>query len=180
MKYFKKLEGENIYLSPINNEDIEKYVYFLNDKNVTNNIGTTNEITTIESEKEWITNANKNNTINLAIIKKENDELIGNCSLFDIDRINRCCTLGIFIGEEQNRNKGYGKETINLLLDYGFNYQNMHNINLKVFSFNERAIKCYEKVGFKKCGTRHESYFLEGKYYDEIIMEILENDYRNR
>lgn len=178
MKYFKKLEGENIYLSPINNEDIEKYVYFLNDKNVTNNIGTTNEITTIESEKEWITNANKN-TINLAIIKKENDELIGNCSLFDIDRINRCCTLGIFIGEEQNRNKGYGKETINLLLDYGFNYQNMHNINLKVFSFNERAIKCYEKVGFKKCGTRHESYFLEGKYYDEIIMEILENDYRN-
>ncbi len=54
----------------------------------------------------------------------------------------------------------------------------MHSIDLKVFSFNKNAIRCYEKVGFKKCGVRHEAYFLNGQFYDEITMEILESDYR--
>lgn len=178
MKYFKKLEEKRIYLSPINSEDAEKYVYWMNDRNVTDNLGNTIIITTLEGEKEWLNNAGKNGDVNFAIVKKENDELIGNCSLMKIDRINRKCTLGIFIGDEKNRKKGYGTEALTLLLKYSFDFQNMHSVDLKVFSFNESAIKCYEKVGFKKCGIRHESYFLEGKYYDEINMEILESDYR--
>ena len=75
---------------------------------------------------------------------------------------------------------GYGTEALKLLLDFAFNFQNMHSVDLKVFSFNERAIKCYEKSGFKRCGTRHDAYFLNGKYHDEITMEILENDYYER
>ena len=31
MKYFKKIEGEKVYLSPMNLEDIEKYVKWMND-----------------------------------------------------------------------------------------------------------------------------------------------------
>lgn len=54
----------------------------------------------------------------------------------------------------------------------------MHNVNLEVFSFNKRAIKCYEKVGFKEYGRRHDVYFLDGKYYDKVEMEILEDDFR--
>lgn len=178
MKYFKKLEGQRVYLSPINSEDAEKYVYWMNDRSVTDNLGNTTIITTLEGEKDWLTNAGKNGDANFAIIRKEDDELLGNCSLMNIDRINRKCTFGIFIGEEKNRNKGYGKEALELLLSYSFNFQNMHSVDLNVFSFNKNAIKCYEKIGFKKCGIRHESYFLDGKYYDEIKMEILESDYR--
>ena len=59
-----------------------------------------------------------------------------------------------------------------------FNFQNMHNINLCVFQFNERAINCYKKIGFKEYGRRHEAYFLDGKYYDIIEMEILEDDFK--
>lgn len=180
MKYFKKLEEKRIYLSPINSEDAEKYVYWMNDRKVTDNLGNTVIITTLEGEREWLINAGKNGDANFAIVKKENDELIGNCSLMKIDRINRKCTLGIFIGDEENRKKGYGTETLTLLLKYSFDFQNMHSVDLKVFSFNENAIKCYEKAGFKKCGIRHEAYFLEGIYYDEITMEILENDYRKK
>ena len=66
-----------------------------------------------------------------------------------------------------------------LWLDYGFNFLRLHNIKLDVFSFNKQAIECYKKVGFKEYGVRHESYFLDGKWYDEISMEILEKDYRN-
>lgn len=179
MKYFKKLEGQRLFLSPMSIDDAEKYVCWMNDRSVTDGLGNTVMMTTIEGEKEWIVNAGKKGDVNFAIVRKEDDELLGNCSLMDIDRINRKCTIGIFIGDEENRSKGYGKEALKLLLNYAFNFQNMHNVNLNVFSFNKRVIKCYEKIGFKTCGMRHEVYFLDGKYYDEIQMEILDRDFKN-
>ena len=48
---------------------------------------------------------------------------------------------------------------------------------LTVKSFNERAIKCYEKVGFKEFGRRRESYFLNGKYYNDVYMDILSKEF---
>lgn len=48
---------------------------------------------------------------------------------------------------------------------------------LTVMSFNERAIKCYKKVGFKEFGRRRQCYFLNGKYYDRIYMDILANEF---
>ena len=178
MKYFKKFEGKRLYLSPMNILDAEKYTIWMNDRNITDALGSTVIITSIEGEKEWITNASKNENVNFAIVDIKTDELIGNCSLMGIDRINRRCTVGIFLGDEENRNKGYGAEALELLLNYAFNFQNMHNINLCVFQFNERAINCYKKIGFKEYGRRHEAYFLDGKYYDIIEMEILEDDFK--
>lgn len=178
MKYFKKFVGQKLYLSPMNILDAEKYTMWMNDRSVTDPTGSTVKITSIEGEKEWIANASKNGDANFAIVDVKTDELLGNCSLMNINRINRSCTVGIFIGDEEKRNKGYGKEALKLLLNYAFNMENMHNVNLEVFSFNERAIKCYSKVGFKEYGRRHEVYFLDGKYFDIIEMEILEEDFR--
>lgn len=63
-------------------------------------------------------------------------------------------------------------------MNYAFNIEKMKNVNLEVFSFNEGAIKCYSKVGFKEYGRRYAVYFLNGKYHDKIEMEILEDDFR--
>ena len=133
---------------------------------------------TLEDEKEWIDKTLKNNDLNFAIVNLEKDELIGNCGFANISYQNRIGTVGIFIGEESNRSNGYGTETLKLLLDYGFNYLNLNNIMLTVKSFNEWAIKCYEKVGFKEFGRRRESYFLNGKYYDDVHMDILASEFK--
>ncbi|MBP3255918.1 MAG: GNAT family N-acetyltransferase [Clostridia bacterium] len=179
MKYFKKLEGEKNYLSPMNAEDAEMYVKWLNDFKTTDGVGHSKNLINIESEREWIEDSLKKGNFNFAIVKLENDELIGNCGIDSIDYTDRHATLGIFIGEEENRSKGYGAEALKLLLDYGFNYLNMHNIMLQVKSFNERAIACYKKVGFKEFGRRRESYFLNGKYYDDVSMDILEDEFKS-
>lgn len=177
MKYFKKLVGERIYLSPINIEDAEKYVEWMSDFKITDGLGRSSNLMTIEEEKEWITNNSKSNDYNFAIINLENDKLIGNCGLMNISYKNRIAEVGIFIGDENNRSNGYGAEALRLILDYGFNYLNLNNIMLVVKSFNERAIACYKKVGFKEFGRRRESYFLNGKYYDDISMDILAREF---
>ena len=85
--------------------------------------------------------------------------------------------MGIFIGDEQYRGRGIGKEAIHLILDYGFNYLNLNSIQLSVFAFNERAIACYKKCGFKEVGRLREAYYLNGKYYDKILMDILKSEF---
>lgn len=175
MKYYKKLAGEKIYLSPMNIEDAEIYVKWLNDFNVTDGLGTSNKITTLEAEKEWI--LQNSNQYQLAIIRLEDNKLIGNCGFHGIDQLRQCADVGLFIGDEENRNKGYGQEALNLLLDYGFNYLNFNNIMLRVFAFNERAINCYKKAGFKEIGRRRKAYYLKGKFHDEVFMDILREEY---
>lgn len=179
MKYFKKLVGERVYLSPLNKEDAEIYTKWMNDRSVTDGLHLTVNVYSTSDEEKFIEGTNKREDVrDFAIVSLENDELLGNCNICKINYIDRTATLGIFIGEEENRNKGYGKEVLNLLLDYGFRILNLHNIDLKVFSFNERAIACYKSIGFKEYGRRHACYFLDGKYHDEIFMEMLEGDYR--
>lgn len=174
MKYFKKIVGERLYLSPMNTEDVETYVKWLNDRKVSDNLGMTASVCNIQGETEYIKGKTFSN-YDFSIVLND-DTLIGNISLDSIKLTSGVATLGIFIGEEENRSKRYGTEAMKLIIDYGFNVLRLHNIDLRVFSFNERAIKAYEKVGFKEYGRRHESYFLDGKYYDEIYMEIINED----
>ena len=175
--YFKKIEGERVYLSPMCVEDALKYTKWMNDFKVTDKINASQNLVTVESEREWLEKNSKVGNFQYAIVKQENDELIGNCSLHDLDFINGRATVGIFIGDEENRGKGYGSETLELLLSYGFNHLNLNNIMLTVYSFNTPAIACYKKVGFKETGRRREAYFKNNERYDEIYMDILRNEF---
>ena len=179
MKYFKKLVGEHIYLSPMSLEDVEKYTEWMNDFETTDYTGRSSQMYTVENERKWLEGSieDKSNQI-FGIVVLENDKLIGNCGIHKIDSTNRTATLGIFIGDKEERSKGYGTETIKLLLDYGFNYLNLHEIQLDVMSFNKRAIRCYEKAGFKQYGRRRESEYVNGKYYDLISMDILKSEFK--
>ena len=178
MKYFKKLIGDRIYLSPRNNEDAEKFVKWLNDFEITDYTGRSHQLLTLDGEKEYLAHP-KENAVYFAIVTLENDEMIGSVSLENIDYNNQCATLGILIGEAKYRNNGYGTETICLLLDYGFNYLNLNSIQLTVFECNERAKACYKKCGFKEMGRRRKSIFINGKFYDKIYMDILREEFNN-
>lgn len=177
MKYFNKIDGEKIFLSPINVDDCEKYIEWFSNIEISSKVGNTNRVFNMINEKDWIDNVLKNGEYTFAIIRKSDNKLIGNCGLMDISNIDRTATLGIFIGDTDNHNKGYGSDSIKALINYGFSVLNLNNIDLKVFEFNESAIKCYKKVGFKEYGRRHQAYYYNNKYYDEIYMEILRDDY---
>lgn len=175
--YYKKIEGERIYLSPMCIDDAEKYTKWMNDFKVTDGINGSRNVISLESEKKWIEENSKAGNYNFSIVKKDNDELIGNCSFHDLDKIWGNATIGIFIGEEENRNKGYGTEALKLLIGYGFDYLNLNNIMLNVYSFNENAIACYKKVGFKEIGRRRQCVMKKNERYDIIYMDIIREEY---
>jgi len=179
MKYFKKLVGKKCYLSPINIEDAEKYCDWLNDLEVSINLLTFSQQLGLERERIILQDMLKNSAQILAIVDLKEDKLIGNCSLFRINERNRKAEVGIFIGDKDYWNKGYGSEALSLLVDYGFNILNLNSIMLEVFSYNDRAVKCYKKVGFKEIGRRREALIRAGKKYDEIYMDILATEFKS-
>ncbi len=172
MKYFKKLVGERIYISPMNPDDAEIYTKWLNDENIVQYLSIHNSLVSIPGEKEYLDNCCKQE-FHMCIVKLDNDELIGNIALENIDYKNGSAELGIFIGEESNLSKGYGSEAINLMTNFGFKELRLHTIYLTVFGNNERAKKAYTKCGFTECGRRHEALYRDGKYYDLIYMELI-------
>ena len=173
--YFKKMVGKKCYLSPINVNDVEKFTEWLNDLELTVNFTSFDKMINVANEKILLEKISVEH--NYSIIEKETDELLGNCGFFDIDYLNQTAETGIFIGNKSYWNKGYGTEAITLLIDYGFKALNLHNIMIRVYEFNKRAIRSYEKIGFKRFGVRREALERELKRHNIIHMDILSNEF---
>jgi len=173
--YFKKMVGKKCYLSPINVNDVEKFTEWLNDLELTVNFTSFDKMINVANEKILLEKISVEH--NYSIIEKETDELLGNCGFFDIDYLNQTAETGIFIGNKSYWNKGYGTEAITLLIDYGFKALNLHNIMIRVYEFNKRAIRSYEKIGFKRFGVRREALQRELKRHNIIHMDILSNEF---
>lgn len=177
--YYQKVVGERVYLSPVNPQDAKLYTQWMNDPEVTLGLGNFGKIITEMNEQTLLEKmAGNANDISFAIIDKAVDRPIGNCGIFAIDQVRQVATIGIFIGEKKYLSGGYGTEAMALLLDFGFRNLNLHNINLAYFSYNTRGEKAYRKLGFKEIGRRREAIRYHGKYYDEVLMDILEEEFR--
>ena len=175
--YFKKMVGKKCYLSPMDINDANKYTEWLNDLELTINLTIYNSIINVENEKAFLENLSKEH--NYSIIDIETNELIGACGFIDLSHLNQTAEVGIFIGSKDHLNKGYGTEAMSLLIDYGFKALNLHNIQLRVYSFNERAIKSYKKIGFEIIGNRREALRRGNELYDIVYMDILFDGFYN-
>lgn len=155
--------------------DAEKYTAWLNDLETTSYLTLSSSVISLESERTFL--ENKSMAHNYAIVDSETNELLGNAGLADINHLHGTAEIGLFIGNKENWGKGYGTEALCLLLDYAYAKLNLHNIMLHVYSFNERAICCYEKVGFKPAGRLREAYIMNRTKHDILLMDILPEDF---
>ena len=109
-------------------------------------------------------------------IVNEYDEYIGTISLKNINLKAKSAEYAISI-RRQAQGKGIAKEATYLILKKGFNELGLHRIYLHVLANNERALKFYEKVGFKYEGEFREHMFLEGEYISLKWYAMLKNEF---
>ncbi|MDI3504659.1 MAG: hypothetical protein PWP64_1595 [Candidatus Cloacimonadota bacterium] len=178
MKYFRKLIGEKCFLSPVSLEDTERYTEWVNDLEIGQFVLFSSVVFDISKEREALQDLMQNSIV-FAIVAKDTNKAIGNCGLHLVNEIHRHAQFGIFIGEKTYWNQGIGTEATKLILDYGFNVLNLNNISLEVVSYNKRAIKCYENVGFQYVGKRRDYVFMAGNYHDVLIYDILADNFES-
>lgn len=178
MVYYEKIKGEKVFLSPIDINDADMYTEWVNDPQITRYLQMEHMIINREREQEILKILGSDDN-HFAIISRSENKLIGNCGFLNVDHINHRSEIGIFIGDKNYWNKGYGTEAVKLLLDFGFNVKNFNSIMLIVKEFNERAIKSYKKIGFKMIGKRREANIYGRDKYDDIYMDILASEFKS-
>jgi RimJ/RimL family protein N-acetyltransferase len=99
-------------------------------------------------------------------------------SALDVD--NGSALFHITIGERDAWGKGYGTDAAHLMVGHAFKGLGLHRVALSVFSFNERAIRSYEKVGFRVEGRLREAIWRDGQYWDEVQMGVLREEWLRR
>ncbi|MFD1067780.1 GNAT family N-acetyltransferase [Oceanobacillus locisalsi] len=113
------------------------------------------------------------------VILNETNETIGHISLNNIDVKNRSARIGkVLLGSTDIRGKGIGQKMVTKVLNIAFDQLSLHRIGLGVFTFNEAAIKSYEKVGFVKEGLLRDVRKVGDGYWSLWEMSMLENEWR--
>lgn len=133
---------------------------------------------TMANEEKWYEALSARSDIySFAIEDIKTGDYIGGCGVNEVDWKNSKVVVGIFIGNKAYRDRGYGTDAMKTLVRFIFEQMNVNKIKLEVYSFNARAIKCYEKAGFKKEAVLKEELFRNGQYHDVIEMSIFKKDY---
>jgi len=115
-----------------------------------------------------------------AIRALEDDRLLGDITLSVINWGSREAFVGIGIGERDSWGKGYGTDAMDLILRYGFVELNLQRISLTVFEFNQRALRTYEKAGFRLEGRQRQIMQREGRRWDILYMGILREEWMEK
>ena len=133
---------------------------------------------TTKEMKKWIVERlPKNKEYKKLAIDVPGIGYIGNIGLY-LTKKDKYAEFDIFIGDKKLWSQGYGYDASKTILDYGFNKLNLHYIYLHVYSYSDRAIRLYKKLGFKKEGVMRECVLYKGKYYDKIIMGLLDKEWK--
>jgi RimJ/RimL family protein N-acetyltransferase len=175
--------GGRLRLRAIEREDVKRYYQWVNDPEVTCGLSLYLPMSTIDEEKWFETQQERDPHERPLAIELQNGEgwkLIGNCGVFDIEWTNSCAELGIMIGDKSVWNQGFGSQVMTLLLRHCFETLNLNRAFLRVFGENARARRSYEKAGFVDEGCMRQAVFKNGKYDDVYIMSVLRSEWDAR
>lgn len=103
-------------------------------------------------------------------------ELLGHLTLYGGAVPERAASYAIIVGPD-HVGRGIGTRATRLALSYGFRELGLNRIELRVWAFNTRAIRAYEKAGFVVEGRRREAVFHDGAFHDELLMSVLARDH---
>ncbi len=175
------ITGNQLRLRAIEREDIPRFVHWLNDRDVTCFLLLNSPLSTAMEEK-WFERQltippNEGQVLAIEVLQESQWVHIGNTGLHNVDPVSRSAEFGIFIGEKEYWNKGFGSEAVRLTLKHGFEDLNLNRIYLNVYANNPRAIKAYEKSGFVREGVLRQGVYKNGNYLDLVIMSVLRSDW---
>jgi RimJ/RimL family protein N-acetyltransferase len=176
-----RYRGELVRLAAIEPEaDAEVFAEWFDDPMATRLAGfrpvwPMNRASAQERLEEWVKASP--GTINFAARTIADNRLVGGIGLMDINGADGHAQLGLSIYKQDDWGHGYGREMIVLALRYAFNELNLYRVWLTTPGFNERAMKLYEKLGFRHEGRGREHILLDGTRWDVIYMGMLRDEF---
>ncbi|MQX13342.1 GNAT family N-acetyltransferase [Sinorhizobium terangae] len=171
------LEGPSITLRPPCDADIEARLLLGSDPKIAEMFGVSREdVRPITRDKAaaWVRNLGEHPH---AWIIEIQGRCAGEIRLDRVDQHDRRASMAIGIYDSALLGRGFGSEAIGLLLRHAFGPMGLHRIGIRVLSYNERAIRAYEKSGFVVEGREREAALVNGAWHDDVMMGLLDHEF---
>ena len=172
------LVGQRVSLRPLARGDLVYLRKWLEDAEIRGLIGETSPMSKADSEKFLEKVRADTQRAWFMVVVRESNRVIGEAGLLRMDHAWHTTDISVIIWERDEWGKGYGTEAILLLLDYAFGHLKFHRAAIGVVGFNERALRFWANLGFKREGAQRDGYYYDGKYHDFILMSILEDEFK--
>ena len=151
-------QSKNISFVEVSEDLVEDYLTMVNDvEKVAKLIGRT-ELVSEEKERRWVRKKLEEKAEIYSMIEKKTGEFIGNIEFMDSDGTE--AELGVAITAAK-QDKGFGTEAVHAAAEYAMEKLRLRRVRLKVFPDNARAIRVYEKCGFREYGRTERDVFME-------------------
>ncbi|MFZ3131219.1 MAG: GNAT family protein [Desulfosporosinus sp.] len=172
------LTGQKTSIRPVEEADMEIMYQWYNDQEVNLWSSGAWPLNTLQSKDQLAAKFldGSPDTYRYAILD-ENELLIGTLGFKEVNIPARSATLFVVIGNKPSWGKGYGTDALITFSRFLFTQWNFHRISLDTWDGNIRAIRVYEKVGFKMEGRQREARFVLGNYHDAILMGLLREEF---
>jgi diamine N-acetyltransferase len=172
----KTLKGQHIYLRALEPEDLE-FVYQLENDESVWEISQTQTPYSRFLIRQYLDNAQQDiydaKQLRLAICKNDSFQAIGLIDLFDFDPKNRRAGIGILIQQEENRQKGFGRQALELLIHFAFERLEVHQLYANIATSNKASITLFTTFGFECVGIKKEWNFHNGNFSDEALYQLI-------
>jgi RimJ/RimL family protein N-acetyltransferase len=170
------IEGVSVRLRPLEERDLPTCVEWMADREVTRWLAAIGEPPTLEDEQEWYDRRRSDPDSVMWAIETEEGRLIGNVELRLTTQARRA-EMGIVVGDKGEWSKGYGTNTVKMILRYAFEELELNRVELTTDEENHRAIRCYEKCGFRQEGLLRQHRLVDGEFGNTLVMAVLREEW---
>ena len=172
----EEIKGKKVILREQRETDAEFFTHWYNQPVIMFQCGFTDP-TNEETELKYIREHHKSEDSVWFTITDTDGKVVGETGLLRMFPTWHCTDLTIIIPDSEMQHKGYGSETISLMLDMAFNEYEMNRVSIGVVGLNTDALEFYKKIGFKQEGIQEQGYFYDGEYSDFVMMRILREEW---
>ena len=170
------LQGNTIFLRALEPEDLAFIYHIENDETIWE-VSNTQTPYSKFLITQYLENAHQDiyeaKQLRLAICKNENLEAIGLIDLFDFDQKNKRAGVGIIIQNEVDRNNGFGKEALGLMINYAFHQLQLHQLYANIGTENLPSLSLFTTFGFEKIGVKKDWNFTNNSFHDEVLLQLI-------
>lgn len=168
------LRGEQVMLARLRREDVPALASYFQNLELSTYLGGSGVAYSLEDEQAYFERVSLSSAdgVTFGIYDAGSERLIGGTDLRDINHRHGTAELGVSLHDPDCWGSGMGSEATRLMLAYGMFHLGLHNIMLRVYAFNERAVRAYRKVGFRELGRRRGSVRLGMERFDTVFMDI--------
>lgn len=158
----------DVFLRVLEPDDLERVYKWHNDQTLYRDLVGTHHFVSRATVAKWLDQkgAFSNSEMNFAICLRSSSLHIGNAYIRDINWVDRNCVVHLFVGDAEQRQKGFGGQTVRLMAEYVFRTMGLNRIYTLILADNETSLKMFRKAGFIEEGTLRRHVYQDGAFHD--------------